>query len=131
MVKGSLRNIAPENPVRPSIPALVFPRPDLSKPLTLAAAQPVIPKKELRVVHINELDTAGDTGTPGRSNTGVSWAAIPYVQRPVRNVPIFTGKAGKHFFHFGRPKAQVEPSATAATDNIPPEFIKIKLSPQN
>ncbi|HZE83138.1 MAG TPA: hypothetical protein VE035_02470 [Puia sp.] len=102
-------------------------------PDDLVLGMVIIPpaKKKLRVVHINELDPTGDTSEPGKSNTGVSWAAIPYIQRPVRNVPIFMGNTGKHFFHFGRPKAQVEPSATAATDNIPPELIKIKLSPQN
>jgi hypothetical protein len=38
---------------------LVFARPDLSKPVTVTAAAPL--KKELRVVHINELEPSQPT----------------------------------------------------------------------
>lgn len=73
----SLSPVAVEHPARTPLPErLSFPRPDLSRPVTMASAQ-AAPKKEIRIVHINELEpprpippTAGQRLKPGRLRIG-------------------------------------------------------------
>jgi len=70
MAKAPVQQI---QPARNTLPGLILPpRPNLSKP-QIAAIQPATPKKQLRVVHINELEpaqpapsTAGERLKPGR-----------------------------------------------------------------
>jgi hypothetical protein len=79
------RSITPLHPVllnprvRHSLPPLALPTtPGLSIPLTLATAHPAAPKKEQRVIHINELEASlpspaaltGERLKPGRLRFG-------------------------------------------------------------
>jgi len=69
--KNPVRALAPialQSPVRTPLPErLLPPNPDLSGPLIIASTQ-AAPKKELRIVHINELESLQPT--PAAARTG-------------------------------------------------------------